>query len=298
MNGGCPRPSQNTLYVRRQRRVPSLPHLRHPKGTVQHGFTITELLVVIAVIAILAALLMPTVQGMVDRARAAQCAANLRQFGAAALLYRYEHNGYLPPGYLLPPIYTDENNNPKDGGMDGKGGKVATALTEGGYLTKNDLPCCPSMRMSEKGVKNLKPGQTARGIFKMEGSYVLNIFLTQTKIEALPGPYWNDNDGPYPGDSKMLLAAEAYFTGISNSIEHQEMTLNGVDLGTAYNHVPRHHGKNRLNFMFLDGHIALLGPRPEKKENGRYDYQDVFHQGGRDGKYIHQRSARTPTRPE
>ncbi|MCE9557214.1 MAG: type II secretion system GspH family protein, partial [Planctomycetes bacterium] len=43
-----------------------------------HGFTLVELMVVVAVISILVALLLPTVGAMRDNARAAQCANNLR----------------------------------------------------------------------------------------------------------------------------------------------------------------------------------------------------------------------------
>jgi prepilin-type N-terminal cleavage/methylation domain-containing protein len=61
------------------------------------GFTLVELLVVIAVIAVLAAFLMPALKESLERARTIVCASNLRQIGAGAALYASDCQGKLPP---------------------------------------------------------------------------------------------------------------------------------------------------------------------------------------------------------
>ncbi|MCA9258260.1 MAG: DUF1559 domain-containing protein [Planctomycetales bacterium] len=63
------------------------------------GFTLVELLVVVAIIGVLVALLLPAVQAAREAARRTQCANNLRQVGIAALGYEASQ-GRLPPGYL------------------------------------------------------------------------------------------------------------------------------------------------------------------------------------------------------
>jgi prepilin-type N-terminal cleavage/methylation domain-containing protein/prepilin-type processing-associated H-X9-DG protein len=63
----------------------------------QRAFTLIELLVVIGVIATLAALLLPTLAKARASAAKAECAANLRQLGAAITLFAGDHSGMFPP---------------------------------------------------------------------------------------------------------------------------------------------------------------------------------------------------------
>src|SRR6185312_9980559 len=65
------------------------------------GFTMIELMVVVAIIAVLIALLLPAVQSAREAARRTQCSNNLFQLGIALQNYESTHL-VLPPGVVNP----------------------------------------------------------------------------------------------------------------------------------------------------------------------------------------------------
>lgn len=67
-------------------------HERRPAGPRRMAFTLLELLTVIAVISILAALLLPALKLARDRAKAMYCLNNNRQLMLACLSYEHENN--------------------------------------------------------------------------------------------------------------------------------------------------------------------------------------------------------------
>ena len=102
------------------------------------AFTLVELLVTIAMVAVLAALAAGTVPGLIGRADGADTLAKIRQMGVAVLHYPADHNGALPPLFPGQVLEYEE----------GRGGRIVTECAaylgvenqSGKYLVTSLMP--------------------------------------------------------------------------------------------------------------------------------------------------------------
>lgn len=70
---------------------------------VRRGFSMVELLVVVAVVSMLMAILLPSLSNAHEQAKRAKCASNLRQLGVAFHMYASDYDGHA-----MPLSYTNE----------------------------------------------------------------------------------------------------------------------------------------------------------------------------------------------
>ncbi len=119
----------------------------------RRAFTLIELLVVVAIIAILISMLLPSLSRAREQAKTVQCAANLRDFGAAFHTYAGENADALCSGSFDPDIDRD-----RDGPID-RVGWVADLVNR--ELSFPARMLCPS---NEARV-NQKLGQGTSGCF-------------------------------------------------------------------------------------------------------------------------------------
>lgn len=86
----------------------------------QRGFTLIELMIVVAIIAILAGILIPNFVNARAQAQTAACESNLRQIATALELYYADNQVYPPSGSAVPDTLKGANgvyylnNTPKD----------------------------------------------------------------------------------------------------------------------------------------------------------------------------------------
>lgn len=119
------------------------------------GFTLIELMVVVAVIAILAAIAYPSYQDSVRKSRRAQAKADLVEYAAQAERYRTVNNSYNAPapGFALPftvsPRETGATAQYNLGIVTAADTFVITATPTGGQTADR----CGTLSLSQAGVK-------------------------------------------------------------------------------------------------------------------------------------------------
>lgn len=96
-------------------------------------FTLIELLIVISIIAILAAMLLPALNRARARARAISCSGNLRQIGLTANTYMQDYNFWYPAG--------------QDGSLNTAGNHYSwmLAFAKNNYLPFSKIYFCPEL---------------------------------------------------------------------------------------------------------------------------------------------------------
>ena len=72
--------------------------VRNMKRKIKKAFSLVELMIMVAILGILAAVVVPTLQGHISLAKEAAAKDNLRILRNAIELYAVRHNG-VPPGY-------------------------------------------------------------------------------------------------------------------------------------------------------------------------------------------------------
>lgn len=197
------------------------------------GFTLVELLVVVAIIAMLAALLIPGVRIGLEESRRSSCRNNLKQIGAALTIYADDHKGWL--------VFKDGRTTPNyDGGVlknEAPFSQHVRLLNTQGYVTDGKVWVCPSDRYEGDNLERKVTVTTNMAQFNSFGNcsymYVCGYNVNSTIENPTIAP---------------VLADE------SNSRELGELTPGAMPQFRDTDN----HGANFRNVLYLDGHVAPI----------------------------------------
>jgi prepilin-type N-terminal cleavage/methylation domain-containing protein/prepilin-type processing-associated H-X9-DG protein len=283
--------------------------------SVKRAFTLIELLVVVSIIALLIALLLPSLGRARDQAKMVSCAANMRAMGVAMLGFGAEHDGRAPGGgtkgtsaiHYTTILNREYFNNvlvyktlTAPNGLNG-GGMIPVQ----GPALRGQLGCTATERW---------PGdQPFNGIKVFY--WVTNYYLIATNAETTNGVFFSAGTMPEPQlyDTYWYGAKFDWFTRPSFKYMIMESEVGSIDsthggsssqanIPTAANPtagqailgkiVPawasqgssslslsdrtlafRHMGYSKANFMMMDGHVEVLGPKEEVLSQRRFNFQ-------------------------
>ena len=227
------------------------------------GFTLVELLVIVAAIAILASLVWPSFSSAKDQAKQIQCFGHLRQLGIAAQLYWDDNNQRAFP--YLGKRLTDGQVYWFGWLQSGSEGHRRFDPVQGvlwPYLQSRGIELCPSFHYQHPKYKPKATGAS--------WGYGYNLHLSPnsaqtptpkkatTIISKIPRPteitLFADaaqiNDFQPPASFENPLVEEFYYVS---------------DGGPAYANGHFRH-RRKANVIFVDGHTAALAPAPKSQD--------------------------------
>ena len=223
----------------------------------QRNFTLIELLIVIAIIAILAAMLLPALNKARESGRRIDCASRLKSLGTCALMYSNDNQDYMIP-WKEDPAATSSAFERK---MFPYLAKKSNAYND----PKNMAFRCPSDPNAPGNTTgwavrsyayNGSHGNYATDSLKIEASlwYSVGTSMYLKKITQIPATssVFFLVERPNP----LNIRVDQTSSGVAYCPVDQQKDFIGT---TFIENKTSHNGK--WNYLFVDGHVDFIAPR-------------------------------------
>ena len=146
-NDPTPAPRSGSPLSHTRQRTSSKSRTSALRAPIRHAFTLIELLIVVAIIAILAAILFPVFARARENARKTACLSNLKQLSTAWLMYAQDYDEKVCPSYYYADGYNEEHAWDFilywGGSMDSNPARSTVGLM-GPYTKNGQINACPS----------------------------------------------------------------------------------------------------------------------------------------------------------
>ena len=235
-------------------------------GAADHGaFTLTELVIVLAIIGLLVSILFPVFSRVRERARAANCASNLHQIGLGFIQYTQDNDGMMPPdgGYVY--------------GIPNQPGAYAVGLTTyiQPYIKNQQILHCPDDPIQDSTGSSL----LTNGDYT---DYAYNFYLGSVSGPAVKGQVCNaaGNDCESVANSESVVVVPSATVAATDGMPYAASTVafgpvfgQGFDGGGWYcvdtnnpaqphiYSIPAMRHSGGADYLLCDGHVKWVQPQ-------------------------------------
>jgi prepilin-type N-terminal cleavage/methylation domain-containing protein/prepilin-type processing-associated H-X9-DG protein len=258
--------------------------MNEPAQHREAAFTLMELLVVLAIIAVLTAIVVPMLRASIAASRRAACVSNLRQIGVGIAAYAADNNGQIPYGPKAPPFTNPLDFYPSTGAPTSllslqSGAPVGLGLLLSPYLTKNpNVLFCPGADQPVNVAAQLAKvgkGQAQSSYYYRHGSNS-NLFdpggIPPTPHIHLADLGVNSQNVPVRAlvMDTVFLASKAFSTfGINTMTNHQGLWVNVLYSDGHVNGFVNNNGRftiNDMSYSALDQSFSSIVSAFEKAD--------------------------------